>query len=101
MNVFFTRDQLIKACKVADRTKRNRRIAWEKIATNVQYFPVTFAFPHNDGEEMRVEIVMDFNGATAYLDIPFETYNSLADQGQDWDELVRIYSEYDGLKGVK
>lgn len=74
----FTRNKLIQACKVADSTHRNRRIAWEKLPEETQFFPVAFEFIHND-TEMRVEIVCDSDGRTATLDIPFQTYDKLPD----------------------
>ena len=76
MSKYFTRTQLLDACKVADLTKRNRRIAWEMLPEDVQYFPVTFSMVHND-VEMRVRIMFDESGAEAYLDIPFNTYEEL------------------------
>ena len=75
---FFTRDKLIAACKVADSTHRNRRIAWETLPKEQPAFPVGIAFVHND-TEMRVEIVCDSDGKTAWLDIPFKTYDKLPD----------------------
>ena len=74
--VYFTRAQLIDAAKVADLTKRNRRIAWEKLPEDVAYFPVVFNMVHND-VEMRVQIMCNYDGQTAFLDIPFETFDSL------------------------
>ena len=80
----FTREQLIRACKVADRTKRNRRIAWEKLPEDIQYFPIAFNFIHND-VEMRVQVVIDTrqSSPSAWLDIPIHTYDKLPEISQD------------------
>jgi|TARA_R110000824_G_scaffold112546_1_gene261804 FixJ family two-component response regulator len=83
--LYFTRPEFIEACQVADLTKRNRRIAWEDLPTDAENFPVVFSVPHND-VEMRVQVICDAEGTTAYLDIPFKTFDALhVDEDTDED----------------
>ena len=74
--LYFTREEFIEACQVADLTNRNRRIAWEELPKDVENFPVTFSMVHND-VEMRVQVICDWEGKSAFLDIPFETFDKL------------------------
>ena len=74
---YFTKTQLIAANKKAIATQRNRTLKPKKLeALPDVRFPIVFTLLHND-EEMRCRIVLDENGTSAYLDIPFSTFESL------------------------
>jgi hypothetical protein len=83
---YFTKETLIMANDLAIKTNRNRTLepkAIKKLDADGLKFPVVFSMIHND-HEMRVQIAL---GAwqdgepkqigTAFLDIPFETYETL------------------------
>lgn len=87
VELYFNREELIAAAKEATRTNRNRQFNdnWiDLVAADTKYFTVVIAFPHND-VEMRVEIMMDSDGGTAWLDIPFQTFEALGRT----DDLVK------------
>jgi hypothetical protein len=77
---YFTKGMLIRANDEAIRTNRNRTLYPEKLEQLPDLkFPVGFSMIHN-GHEMRVSIVVGpLPGPlqTVWLDIPFETYDSL------------------------
>jgi putative restriction endonuclease len=78
---YFTKDLLIEANDEAVRSRRNRTLYEDKLATLPDLrFPVGFTMIHNDCE-MRVQITlarsMDGPFGQVWLDIPFETYNAL------------------------
>lgn len=78
---YFTKPSLIEANQEAIRSKRNRALNPEALETLPDHlrFPVVFSMIHND-VEMRVGIMVGPHEnalAMAFIDIPFDTYNSL------------------------
>ena len=83
--LYFTRQDFIEACQATDRTGRNRRIAWENLPKNQEFFPVLFHMVHND-IEMRVHVICDLrmyltedkrSGSCAYLDMSFMDWENV------------------------
>jgi hypothetical protein len=74
----FTKEALRKANNVAIKTDRNRTLSKKvfKGRSNDTLFPVTMAFVHND-VEMRVSVVLDEQGRSGMVDIPFSTFDAL------------------------
>lgn len=84
---FFTKETLIAANSEAIKTNRNRTLEPAAIAAldaDGLKFPVVFSMIHNDAE-MRLMIALGaWEGGearmlgTAWIDVPFETFNNLS-----------------------
>lgn len=75
---YFDKKGLVSANNEAIRSDRNRSLhkPFVKKLQDDNFFPIVFSMVHND-VEMRVQVGLDAKGNTAYLDIPFETYEKL------------------------
>ena len=86
---YFTKQSLLEANNEALRTNRNRALDSTKLLelSDTDKFPVIFTMPHND-VELRLGVLLYGEGGKGYLDVPFETYDSLP----NISEIVQLNS---------
>ena len=74
---YFTKHSLTSANEVAIKTDRNRSIWTEDVAVfEEMLYPVVFDMVHND-QEVRLQICLNAEGKTGWIDIPFDTFENL------------------------
>ncbi len=69
----------LNAQAVAAGRSRYLQGGWSESVDPSKLYPIAQAFPHNDGAEMRLRVVLNGDGDTAWLDIPFEAYAAIPD----------------------
>mgnify|MGYP003630575066 FL=1 len=74
---YFTKESLAEANEVAIKTDRNRSIWTEDVAMfEEMLYPVVFDMVHN-GDEVRLQVCLNAEGKTGWIDIPFDTFENL------------------------
>ena len=75
---FFTYDLLKRVNAEALRSKRNRSITnFDNLLINhTDLFPIAFSTVHNN-VEVRVQVVLNPEGQTAWIDMPIKTFDKL------------------------
>ena len=73
---YFTKKSLAEANEVAISTDRNRSLIGNVAEFENHLYPVVFDMLHNN-EEMRLQICLNAEGKTGWIDVPFDTFENL------------------------
>ena len=77
MTTYMDKALLIAINNNAIKTNRNRTLIPEKVMElEDNFFPVVCNMIHND-QEIRCQLVLNAEGATAWLDMPIEVFDQL------------------------
>ena len=77
MTTYMDKALLISINNNAIKTNRNRTLIPEKVMElEDNFFPVVFNMVHND-QEIRCQLMLNNEGATAWLDMPIEVFSQL------------------------
>jgi hypothetical protein len=78
---FFTYSLLQQLNQRAIAARRNRTLRFDKLPIEkTEWYPVKFHLPHNDGAEVRCELVLNKDAKTAWLDITLDEFLRLPTQ---------------------